>query len=81
LGHIIRLPEETPADTVLQHVINVTKGSHLAAGWKRSPGRPWKMWLQQVIAYQYCDIDVIWLMIVLRGDRYDPRWSDAAVSE
>jgi len=25
LGHIVRLPEETPAHTVSQHVINVTK--------------------------------------------------------
>jgi len=42
LGHIIRLPEETPAPTILQHVINVTNGNHLAAGWKRPTGRPWK---------------------------------------
>jgi len=42
LDHIIRLPEETPAPTILQHVISVTNGSHLAAGWKRPTGRPWK---------------------------------------
>jgi len=59
LGHIIRLPEETLAHTVLQHVIKVTNGSHLAAGWKRPPGRPRKTWLQQVIADQDCDIDVL----------------------
>jgi len=59
LGHIICLPEETPAHTTLQHVISVTNGSHLAAGWKRPPGRPQKTWLQQVIAD--CEIDVIWL--------------------
>jgi len=35
LGHIIR-----PAHTMLQCVINVTDGSHLAAGWKRPPGWP-----------------------------------------
>jgi len=61
LGHIIRrLPEETPAHTVSQHVINVTNGSHLAAGWKCPAGRPRKTWLQQVIADQDCDSDVIW---------------------
>jgi len=60
LGHIIRLPEERPAHTVLQQVINVTSGSQLAAGWKRPSGRPWKTWLQQVIADQDCDSDVIW---------------------
>jgi len=37
------------AHTVLQHVVNVTKGSHLAEGWKHPPGRPRKTWLQQVI--------------------------------
>jgi len=80
LGHIIRLPEETQAHTVLQHVINVTNGSHLAAGWKRPPGRPWKTWLQQVIADQDCDIDVLWSQAhdVVRGDRY---WSGTAVGE
>jgi len=40
LGHIISLPEEAPAHAVLQHAINVTKGSRLAAGWKRPSGRP-----------------------------------------
>jgi len=44
---------------VLQHIINVTKGSHLAAGWKHPPGRPRKTWLHQVIADQNWDIDVI----------------------
>jgi len=42
LGHIIRLPEETPAHTVLQHVINVTKGSQITVGLKRPSGRPRK---------------------------------------
>ena len=40
LGHIISLPEEASAHAVLQYVINVTKGSHPATGWKRPPGRP-----------------------------------------
>jgi len=60
LGHIIRLPEETPAHTVLQHVMNITNGSRLAAGWKRPPRRPRKTRLQQVIVDQDCDIDMIW---------------------
>jgi len=59
LGHIIRLPE----DYRLQHVINITNGSHLAAGWKHPPGGPWKTRLQQVIADQDCDIDVIWSQV------------------
>jgi len=42
LDHIILLSEETSAHTVLQHVINDTKGSHLEASWKRLAGRPGK---------------------------------------
>jgi len=38
LSCTIRFREETLANTVLQHVINVTNGSHLAAGWKHPPG-------------------------------------------
>jgi len=70
LGHVIRRPEETPPCTVLQHVINVTNGSHFAAGWKRPAGRPWKTWLQKVIVDQDCDIDVIWSQA---DDRYSWR--------
>jgi len=59
LGYLGHFAEETPAHTVLQHVINVTNGSHLVAGWKRPAGLPRKTWLQQVIADQDCDIDVM----------------------
>ena len=34
------------------HVINVTSGSHLAAGRKHPPGQPRKTWLQEVIVDQ-----------------------------
>jgi len=61
LGHIMYLRGEAPAHTMLQHAINITKGSHLAASWKHQPGWPRKTWLQQVIADQDSDIDVIWL--------------------
>jgi len=64
-----------------QHVINVTNESHLVAGWKRPPGRPRKIWLQQVIRDQDCDIDVIWSQAHDRSTCYDPHWSGAAVSE
>jgi len=76
LSLAICLPEETPTDTMLQHDIIITKGSHLEAGWKHPPGQPWKTWLQQVI-------DVIWLQahVHLCGDGYDPCWTGAAVSE
>jgi len=57
---------------MLQHaIIDIENGSHLAAGWKHPPGRPWRTWLQQVIVDQDCDIDVIWSQA--HGDHYDPR--------
>jgi len=58
LGHVIRLPDETPADSLpcCSTLSTFTKGSHLAAGWKRPTGRPRKTWLQQVITDQDCDI-------------------------
>jgi len=80
-----RLPSRrnTGSYRVIQHVINVTNISHLAAGWTCPPGRPRKTWLQQVVADQDCDMDVIWSQARDRSawDRYDPRWSDTAVSE
>jgi len=59
LGHIIRLPEETPTHTVLRSMLSASQ-SRLAAGWKRPPGlNHGKHGLQQVIVDQECDIDVI----------------------
>ena len=63
LCHIIRIAEETPDRTVLQHVIDVTKWSHFAAGSKHPPSQARKTWLQQVIAVRDCDIDVIWSQV------------------
>jgi len=59
LGHIVYLRGEAPAYTMLQHAINITKGSHPAASWKHQPGWPLKTWLQQVIADQ--DSDTAWI--------------------
>jgi len=75
LGHAIRRPEETR----LIQCYSMLPTSRMEvtlqqAGSKRPAGRPWKTWLQQVIADQDCDIDVIWSF-------YNPRWSGAAVSE
>jgi len=51
-GHTIRLPEETPARTVFQQVINVTKESHLAASWKRPQGRKQGQRSHDISAYR-----------------------------
>jgi len=78
LGHIIRLPEETPAHTVLQHVNSVTNG------WvsTRSTTENMATWYNN--SSRIMTVTLIWSggkpMIVLRGDCYDPDWS-GTVSE
>ena len=48
VGHICRLPENTPASQALQLSIEAHTSTPPAAGWKRPPGRPRRNWLQQV---------------------------------
>jgi len=48
IGHICRLPENTPASQALQLSIEAHTGTPPAADWKRPPGRPRRNWLQQV---------------------------------
>jgi len=55
------------------HIISITKGSHTAAHWKRPWGWPRKTWLQVIDAIKTMTWSGRKPIIVLRGDRYDPR--------
>ena len=60
-GHICRLPENTPASQALQLSIEAYTGTPPAADWKRPPGRPRRIWLQQLEEDTGLSVGAAWI--------------------
>jgi len=84
-GHIRRLLEDTPAHIAVNHTISVLRGVQPVPGWKRPLRCLQKTSLQQVEADHGMDADVSRSHAQDRDcvdiATFDPRWSDAAVSD
>jgi len=61
VGHICRLPENTPASQALQLWIEAHTGTPPAADWKRPPGRPRRNWLQQLEEDTGLSVGAAWI--------------------
>jgi len=47
-GHVVRLDASTPAHQALCQVIAMKGGQSLGMNWRRPPGRPRNIWIQQI---------------------------------
>jgi len=47
-GHVVRLDTSIPAHQALKQVIAMKAGRCLGMNWRRLPGRPRKIWIQQI---------------------------------